>query len=156
MSHLFGLCILVAAAFTTTVVYASDPKAPDAKTMNVKAIGAQRARASDDLSAGSIQRGRATWYGAHHHGLRTASGETFDMRALTAAHRSLPFGTRLRVTNLDNGKSVQVRVNDRGPHVRGRMLDLSYAAARAIGGVGAGIMRVRMDVVALPAMTAQR
>ena len=91
--------------------------------------------------------GRASWYGEAHHGLLTASGERYDMHSLTAAHRSLPFGTRLRVKNLTNGEVVEVRVNDRGPVVPGRILDLSYAAARKLGAVGAGVIPVRITVL---------
>jgi rare lipoprotein A len=94
--------------------------------------------------------GTASWYGEPHHGRPTASGETFDKARLTAAHRTLPFGTRVAVTNLDNGRTVEVRVNDRGPFVAGRLLDLSEGAARAIGGIGAGLIHVRIRVVALP------
>ncbi len=79
------------------------------------------------------QTGTASWYGNRFHGRRTASGERYDMHAYTAAHKSLPFGTILRVTNLDNSKSVLVRVNDRGPFVRGRIIDLSRVAAKEIG-----------------------
>jgi rare lipoprotein A len=91
--------------------------------------------------------GRASWYGEPHHGRLTANGERFDMHALTAAHPSLPFGTRLRVVNLDNDREVEVRVNDRGPSVAGRILDLSYAAARALHAIEAGIIRVRFTVL---------
>ena len=91
--------------------------------------------------------GRASWYGAFHQGHLTASGERYDMHALTAAHRSLPFGTRLLVINLENDRSVEVRVNDRGPVVRGRILDLSYAAARALDAVGAGVIPVQITVL---------
>lgn len=84
----------------------------------------------------------ASWYGPHHHGRRTASGETFDATAFTAAHRTLPFGTLLAVTNPENGRTVMVRVNDRGPFVKGRALDLSEAAARAIGMQGKGVAAV--------------
>jgi rare lipoprotein A len=97
-----------------------------------------------------VVRGRASWYGKAHHGLLTASGERYDMHALTAAHRSLPFGTRLRVTNLDNGEVVEVRINDRGPMVAGRILDLSYAAARKLGAVGAGVIPVSFTVLSEP------
>lgn len=79
------------------------------------------------------QTGTASWYGNKFHGRRTANGERYNMHAYTAAHKSLPFGTILRVTNLDNDKSVLVRVNDRGPYVRGRIIDLSRAAAEEIG-----------------------
>jgi rare lipoprotein A (peptidoglycan hydrolase) len=99
----------------------------------------------------SVQTGYASWYGKRHHGRETASGEAYNMNALTAAHPSLPLGTRLRVTNLRNGRSVEVRVNDRGPVVDGRVLDLSYAAARDLGAVAPGVIPVRVRVIALPA-----
>jgi rare lipoprotein A len=91
--------------------------------------------------------GKASWYGKEQHGGPTASGERFDMYALTCAHRTLPMGTRLRVTNLRNGRSVVVRVNDRGPYGRGRVLDLSYAAARALDMLTAGVVAVRFEIV---------
>jgi len=91
--------------------------------------------------------GQASWYGGAHQGKPTASGELFDMHAFTAAHPSLPFGTRLRVVNLDNDRAVEVRVNDRGPTVAGRIIDLSYAAARALGAVGAGVIPVLVQVL---------
>lgn len=84
----------------------------------------------------------ASWYGSHHHGRRTASGETFDATAFTAAHRTLPFGTLLAVTNPENGRTAMVRVNDRGPFMKGRALDLSEAAARAIGVHAKGATKV--------------
>ena len=93
-----------------------------------------------------VQTGAASWYGQPHHGKKTASGETFDMYALTAAHRSLPLGTRVRVTNVANGRAVEVRINDRGPAIPGRIIDLSYAAARALGAVSDGVFRVRIAV----------
>ncbi len=89
-----------------------------------------------------IQRGTASWYGERFHGRRTASGEAFDMHGLTAAHKTLPFGTRVRVRNLDNGREVVVRINDRGPFTRGRVIDLSRAAAAAIGMIQSGTARV--------------
>jgi rare lipoprotein A len=92
--------------------------------------------------------GTASYYGRRFHGRRTANGETFDMHELTAAHRRLSFGTVLRVTNLANGHAVMVRVNDRGPYIRGRVLDLSHAAAQRIGMVHSGLARVRIEVVA--------
>src|SRR6266511_5203751 len=100
--------------------------------------------------SGSEEAGLASWYGYPHHGRRTASGEVYDMRDLTAAHRTLPLGTRLMVTNADNGQVVGVRINDRGPFVQGRILDLSQGAARLLGAVGAGVIPVRLRVVALP------
>ncbi len=107
-------------------------------------------RPSAPPSASAERTGEASWYGRPFHGRRTASGEVYDMYKLTAAHPTLPFGARVRVTNLRNGRSVEVRINDRGPAVRGRLIDLSYAAARAIDGVGAGVFPVRLRVVALP------
>lgn len=92
--------------------------------------------------------GVASWYGHGFAGQRTASGERFDPARFTAAHRTLPFGTRLRVTHLRTGRSVEVAVNDRGPYVRGRDLDLSRAAAEAIGLVGSGHADVRIEVLA--------
>jgi rare lipoprotein A len=93
------------------------------------------------------QTGQASWYGRAHQGQLTASGERFDMNALTAAHPTLPFGTRLRVVNLENDRQVEVRINDRGPVVPGRIIDLSYAAARALGAIGTGIVPVRLTVL---------
>jgi rare lipoprotein A (peptidoglycan hydrolase) len=94
------------------------------------------------------QVGTASWYGPGHHGKRTASGARFDMSALTAAHRSLPLGTLLRVENLANGRVVLVRVNDRGPFSGQRIVDLSRAAARRIGLEASGTGRVALSVVA--------
>jgi rare lipoprotein A len=94
----------------------------------------------------SEQVGIASYYGREHDGRRTASGEVFDMNGMTAAHRTLPFGTRVRVTNLANGREVTVRINDRGPFRRGRILDLSYGAARKLGIVGRGVAKVRVAV----------
>jgi rare lipoprotein A len=90
--------------------------------------------------------GKATWYGKGHQGGPTASGERFDMYALTAAHKTLRMGTRVRVTNLRNGRTVVVRINDRGPYGRGRVIDLSYAAASKLGMLDAGIIPVRLEV----------
>jgi len=91
--------------------------------------------------------GLASYYGAEAHGGPTASGETYDMYALTCAHRTLPFGAMLRVTNLNNGVSVVVRVNDRGPFVEGRVIDLSYAAARRLKMLDEGVVPVRVRVM---------
>ena len=99
--------------------------------------------ATGDASGGrEIERGPASWYGDRHHGRRTASGEVFDMNELTAAHKTLPFGTRVRVRHASTGKEVTVRINDRGPHVPGRIIDLSQAAASSLGIVQSGVGRV--------------
>ncbi|WAH59717.1 septal ring lytic transglycosylase RlpA family protein [Pseudomonas silvicola] len=94
---------------------------------------------------GYDETGMATYYGAQHQGKRTASGERFDQHALTAAHRQLPFGTRVLVTNLGNGRKVAVRINDRGPHTRGRLIDVSHEAAEQLGMIGSGSARVRVQ-----------
>jgi rare lipoprotein A len=93
------------------------------------------------------QEGEASWYGPDFHGKTTANGERYNMLRLTAAHQKLPFNTLVRVTNLSNGKTATVRINDRGPFLKGRILDLSYGAARALGASGAGVIPVRIEVV---------
>jgi rare lipoprotein A len=93
------------------------------------------------------QTGYASYYARAHDGLRTASGERYDMDEMTAAHRTLPFGTRVRVTNLENGRDVVVRINDRGPFRKGRVIDVSYAAARKLGLVHSGVAKVRVQVL---------
>jgi rare lipoprotein A len=93
------------------------------------------------------QIGTASWYGSYFDGKPTASGEAYDMNDLTAAHPTLPLGSYVRVTNLHNGRAVVVRVNDRGPIVQGRIIDLSYGAAQALQFQEQGLQRVRLDVV---------
>lgn len=97
--------------------------------------------------------GIASWYGDPFHGQRTSSGEVYDMHAMTAAHRTLPFQTVLRVHNLDNGKKTQIRINDRGPFVKGRIIDLSRAAAEEIEMVGPGTAKVRLEILRIEAVT---
>lgn len=97
--------------------------------------------------AGWNQTGVASWYGEPFHGRRAASGVVYDMDAMTAAHQTIPFGTRIRVDNRDNGRSVELVVNDRGPFVGGRILDVSRAGARALGMIGPGTARVRITIV---------
>ncbi|MGO2452126.1 septal ring lytic transglycosylase RlpA family protein [Pseudomonas taetrolens] len=102
--------------------------------------------ASHDVDPrGYDKTGTASYYGARHHGKRTASGEPFNQNALTAAHPRLPFGTRLLVTNLSNKKSVVVRVNDRGPYTRGRIIDVSRKAAQQLGMLRSGTAKVRVQ-----------
>ncbi len=103
----------------------------------------------------AYQVGTASWYGRYFQGKPTASGEPYNMYQFTAAHRHLPLGTIVRVTNLANGESVVVRVNDRGPMPKSRIIDLSYGAARSIGMSGAGIEPVRLDLVEIEPETAQ-
>ena len=98
-------------------------------------------------STGYYYDGMASWYGPGFHGNRTANGEWFNQYDLTAAHRYLPFGTWVRVTNLNNGRSVVVRINDRGPFTGGRVIDLSTAAAEAIGMINSGVAPVSVEVL---------
>jgi rare lipoprotein A len=111
--------------------------------------GARRARVIVP-KIGTTQNGIASWYGDPYHGRRAASGEIYDMEKWTAAHRRFAFGTCVRVFNLDNGRVTVVRINDRGPFKRGRIIDLSRAAGRAMEMIGPGTARVR--VVVIPAL----
>jgi len=94
--------------------------------------------------------GKATWYGGRFHGRKTASGERFDKNDFTCAHRTLAFGTVVRVTNLETDRQVLVRVNDRGPYGKGRIVDVSEAAARKLGMIHRGVVKVRLDVMKKP------
>jgi rare lipoprotein A len=124
--------MLVAAAGCTRRTKASLPAPPSA------------------VIGGATEVGVASWYGAPYHGRAAASGEIYDMEQLTAAHRTLPFGALVEVTDLENGKRVHVRINDRGPFVDGRVIDLSRAAARAIDMLGPGTARVALKVIDVP------
>jgi rare lipoprotein A len=95
----------------------------------------------------AVFEGKASWYGREQHGQLTANGERFDMYAKTAAHRTLRMGTHVRVINLRNGRSTIVRINDRGPYSRGRIIDLSYAAAKELDMISAGVVPVRVEVL---------
>ena len=101
----------------------------------------------EKVEKGQVEKGLASWYGEPYHGRRTASGEVYDMHEMTAAHRTLPFGTVVRVTRRDTGADVKVRVNDRGPFVRGRIIDLSFAAAKRIGLDIDGVAPVKVVVL---------
>ncbi len=151
------LSILVVASLSAANVGAApvlDHQQPQSKTStNPKVTSSDKTgRKSASTTARAkapvkpYQVGDASWYGKQFHGKETASGENFDMFELTAAHRHLPLGTYVKVTNLRNGKWVVVRVNDRGPYVGNRIMDLSYSAARMLNFYG-GIEKVRLDVV---------
>ena len=105
---------------------------------------------------GATESGIASWYGHPYHGRRAANGEIYDMEQLTAAHRTLPFGTWVRVKNLSNEKTVEVRVQDRGPFIDGRIIDLSRAAAREIDMIGPGITKVKLTIIERPLSAGQR
>ncbi|MFP4657519.1 MAG: septal ring lytic transglycosylase RlpA family protein [Desulfonatronovibrionaceae bacterium] len=109
-------------------------------------IGSKRYRPMSS-STGYTEKGIASWYGKKFHGKTTANGESYDMYAMTAAHKVLPMNTRVRVTNVENSKSIVVRINDRGPFVKDRVIDLSYAAAQKLEVVGPGTARVRLEAL---------
>ena len=111
---------------------------------------AQANKSKTSNRAKPYQVGTASWYGSYFQGLETASGEPYNMYDMTAAHPTLPLGTFVKVTNLRNGKAAIVRVNDRGPVVDGRIIDVSYQAAQVLGMKNRGIQRVRLDVVKQP------
>ncbi len=143
LSPVLRNCALVAAA----VFLASCAAAPrPAETSAPSAVAAAPAPAPAPCTA-YRELGIASWYGKEFHGRRTASGETFDMNGLSAAHRTLPLGTFIRVINLDNYKSLKVKVNDRGPFARNRVLELSYGAAKELGFVEMGTVRVKIETV---------
>ena len=125
---------------------AAAPAAPAAK----KAARQSAAKKADktEKTAKFSQTGKASWYGPGFHGKKTANGEWFDMNTLTAAHRTLPISSRVRVTNLANGKSVVVRINDRGPYHGNRVMDLSKAAAQELGFIRTGTAQVKIEPLA--------
>ncbi len=98
----------------------------------------------------SVSTGKATWYGGRFHGRKTASGERFNENDFTCAHRKLPFGSLVRVVNLENQQAVMVRVNDRGPYGKGRIIDVSKAAAEKLGMIDRGVVKVRVEVMSKP------
>lgn len=122
-----------------------------AKSVNKKNLASHKTKSqAHQISKANkfcTQKGTASWYGKKFHNKRTSSGERYNMYQMTAAHRTLPFATRLLVTNEKNGRQVIVRVNDRGPFKKNRMIDLSYAAAKKLGMVGKGVARVSIKVL---------
>ena len=129
----------------TRAVATPAPAQPEVTTVAPLADAAPAA----DLAATKVadQVGIASWYGPQFHGKLTASGERFDQHKLTAAHRTLPLDTKVKVTNLENGKSIEVKVNDRGPYIPGRVLDLSSQAAKELGMDKEGLALVRIEIV---------
>ncbi len=151
--------ILVGLLATTSLLAAPPPNTPGTAASKVEAARPEKGNGKNNSvkatavtrrqkgSSKAYQVGKASWYGKSFHGKTTASGEPYDMFQFTAAHRQLPLGTLVKVTDLKNGRSVVVRVNDRGPVPRSRIIDLSYGAARMLGIPGHGIEPVRLDVV---------
>jgi rare lipoprotein A len=111
-------------------------------------LAAPQTASANELHKKKVITGAASWYGPGFHGRRTANGERYDMHKLTAAHKTLPFGTRVRVTNAKTGQSVVVRINDRGPFVGRRVIDLSKGAANAVGLIRFGVAPVQLEILA--------
>ncbi len=131
------LLAIAALACAVSGALAQEEPAVDAFSEAMETASATAAAmAAESTPLARLENGIASWYGKQFHGRKTASGERFDMDALTAAHPRLPFGSWVRVHNPANGRSVDVRINDRGPHIKRRIIDLSRAAARALGVVG--------------------
>jgi rare lipoprotein A len=140
---------LVCALAAITVIAGCGKKAkvPVARSVTKPRPGAVPAIAPP---VGTAERGQASWYGHPYHGRAAADGEIYDMETMVAAHRTLPFQTRVRVRNLGNDKTVEVRIIDRGPFVQGRIIDLSHAAAKAIDLIGPGVAPVEVTIVGNP------
>ncbi|MEJ2007395.1 MAG: septal ring lytic transglycosylase RlpA family protein [Acidobacteriota bacterium] len=136
--------LLMGCAVTALTVVAAQSEGTPAKVRKIKMPK------PPPFAIPKSQVGVASWYGSYFQGLPTASGQPFDMNAMTCAHRHLPLGTRIKVTNLVNFRSLVLKVNDRGPAVDGRILDVSRAAARRLGFMGAGLTLVRIQVVSPP------
>jgi rare lipoprotein A len=126
-----------------------------AKKKHVSARVSSRTHIAPNAPIAAVETGLASWYGNPYHGRAAANGEIYDMDKLTAAHRTLPFGTMVRVTRIDSGQNVEVRITDRGPFVDGRIIDLSRAAARAIDLIGPGVAEVRVDPVYVTARASE-
>jgi len=137
MTRLLTVAFLCAAAVGLSACTGSSPRFTASGGIKVETGGSYSAR----------EEGIASYYADKFNGRKTSNGEIFDMNTLTAAHKALPFNSVVKVTNLDNGKSVIVRVNDRGPFIEGRIIDLSLAAAKAISMIGTGTARVSLEVL---------
>jgi rare lipoprotein A len=148
---LFTIILLLTACGAPTPTYRvkvmDTPSQPNlVPTQKPYSVNGQRYQPIPD-AAGFTEEGLASWYGKDFHGRKTSNGEIYDMYAMTAAHKTLPMNVFLKVTNLDNGQSTVVRVNDRGPFVRSRIIDLSYTAAKQLGVVGPGTAPVRIEAL---------
>ncbi len=149
-------CIIFTLVFSgcATKTYDSHLPPTDKKTSSGKSPATQRPYTIQgkqyvplSTASGYVEEGRASWYGKKFHGRKTSNGETYNMYAMTAAHKTLPMNTWVRVESLDNGKQITVRINDRGPFVSGRIIDLSYTGAQGMGMVGPGTARVRVTAL---------
>ncbi len=139
--------LLLVVSLTVAGIHCASTNATRRAQLRKDYLRQQQVREGRVLRGETMFYGKASFYGPQFHGKKTASGEVFNMYDLTAAHKTLPFGTRCRVTNLKNGKTVIVRINDRGPFVPGRIMDLSYGAAKALDAVADGIIEVKVEVL---------
>jgi len=153
--YLFGyviICLLVGGCTVTTGTVHKKAPARATKTVHKKAPAkatktVHRKAPAKATKKNNVFMGKASYYGSKFQGKPTASGEAFDMNKHTAAHKTLPFGTKVRVTNQNNGKFVVVRINDRGPFTKGRIIDLSLAAAKKINMIKQGVVKVKLEVL---------
>ncbi|MDU0457807.1 MAG: septal ring lytic transglycosylase RlpA family protein [Geobacteraceae bacterium] len=146
ISAILVICLLAACGGHGKKAYRSAPSEPGKAGQRPYTINGER---YEPLSSheGFVQSGIASWYGSDFHGRTTSNGEVYDMHAMTAAHKTLPLGVYVKVRNRDNGREAVVRINDRGPFVAGRIIDLSYSAAKVIGIVGSGTTPVRIEAL---------
>ena len=142
-----GLAVLVSIASLGAGAASGPNSSEAAKVTKPTAVKAVSRQSKKQIKNSPYEVGTASWYGEYFQGKETASGEPFDMQALTAAHPTLPLGSFVRVTNLRNGRAIVVRINDRGPVVEGRIIDVSYNTARILGFEGRGLQKVRLDLV---------
>jgi len=149
MNNFFLLTLIIIFSCTSSPRYTAQKVKKDKSNPNskkVKTIPVKPAPKFFDKSK-TIFKGVSSYYGKDFHGKLTANGEVFDMYGITAAHKTIPLNTVVRVTNLDNSKSIILRINDRGPYIEGRMLDCSYGAAKKLGFINAGMANVEMKVI---------
>jgi rare lipoprotein A len=145
------LLVLSACGRKHRTTAAAPPPPPAPEFIPAPVESAQRRHGPRPTSpAEDGETGLASWYGRPYHGRQAADGEIYDMETMVAAHRTLPFQTRVRVENLDNGRSVEVRIIDRGPFIAGRIIDLSHAAAREVQLIGPGVARVKLHLISEP------
>jgi len=142
-----GLAVLLSVASLGAGAASGPNSSEAAKVTKPTAVKTVSRQSKKQIKNSPYEVGTASWYGEYFQGKETASGEPFDMQALTAAHPTLPLGSFVRVTNLHNGRAVVVRINDRGPVVEGRIIDVSYNTARVLGFHERGLQRVRLDLV---------
>ncbi len=109
--------------------------------------GTGKAESNKTEKASNEKAGKASWYGPGFHGKLTANGERYNMNGITAAHKTLKFGTKVKITNVENGKSIVVRINDRGPYTKGRQFDLSKGAFRRIASISAGVIKIKYEIL---------